>query len=138
MEHIKNLVNTCTLLVVVIALHGCAAIEKRDAMDTERMLSAAGFKMKFADTPQKLANLKTLTQSKLVPHDKDGKVFYVYADAEFCKCLYVGSEKSYQQYQKMRVERNIAQMNEDAAMDNENAAMNWGMWGPWGPWGPWY
>lgn len=115
------------LLAMVIALNGCAAIEKSNAMDTERMLSAAGFRMKFADTAEKLAHLQALTQATVVPHQKDGSVYYAYADAEFCKCLYVGSEKAYQQYQRMTVQRNIAEMNEDAAM-------NWDMWGEWGPW----
>lgn len=108
-------------------LIGCTAIEKSNAMDAERMLSAAGFKMKFAETPERLAHLQTMTQRTVVPHPKDGEVYYAYADAKFCKCLYMGSEKAYQQYQKMAIEQNIAQM-------NENASMNWGMWGGWGTW----
>ena len=116
-----------------IAVVGGAAIEKSDAMDTERMLSAAGFKMQFADTPQKLANVQAMTQRKVVPHDKDGAVYYAYADAEFCKCLYLGSENAYQQYEKMAIQQNIAEMNRNAAEMNENASMNWGAWGAWGP-----
>lgn len=106
-------------------LTGCAALEKSDAMDTERLLSAAGFKMKLANTPEKLANITAMTQRAVVPHDKNGTVYYAYADAEFCKCIYVGTEQNYQQYEKIAVERNIAQM-------NENAAVNWNAWGAWG------
>jgi hypothetical protein len=119
------------IIVIVSAgllLSGCAAIEKSNAMDTERLLSASGFRMKLADTPEKLANIKAMTQRKVVPHIKDGAVYYAYADAEFCKCLYLGTESNYQQYEKIAIERNIAQMNEAAAMD----------WGAWGPWGVWY
>jgi len=104
---------------------GCATIEKSDSMDTERLLAASGFKMKFANTPEKLANITAMTQRTVVPHDKNGTLYYAYADAEFCKCMYLGTEKNYQQYEKIAVERNIAQMNEDAAM-------NWGAWGAWG------
>ncbi len=112
-------------LSVGLLLTGCAAIEKSDAMDTERLLSAAGFKMKFANTPEKLANITAMTQRTVVPHDKNGTVYYAYADAEFCICIYLGAEKNYQQYEKIAVERNIAQM-------NENAAVNWNAWGAWG------
>ncbi len=131
---INKLANIGTMLALAVLLHGCAAMEKSHAMDTERMLAAAGFQMKFADTPKRLAHLKTMTQSKLVPHEKDGVVYYAYADAEFCKCLYLGTERAYQEYQRMAERRNIAEMNQQAAMMNEDAAMNWGAWGPWGPW----
>ena len=113
------------IITTGILLTGCAAIEKSDAMDAERLLSAAGFKMKFANAPEKLANITAMTQRTVVPHDKDGTVYYAYADAEFCKCIYLGTEKNYQQYEKIAVERNIAQM-------NENAAVNWNAWGAWG------
>jgi len=114
------------ITVLGIALAGCAAIEKSKATDTEQLLAAAGFKMKLADTPAKLAHLKTLTQLKVVPHDRNGKMYYVYADAAYCQCLYAGNQEAYQRYENLIVTQNIAQMNEAASMD-------WGMWGPWGP-----
>ena len=113
------------IMAAAMLLTGCAAIEKSDAMDTERLLSASGFKMKFANTPEKLANITAMTQRTVVPHDKNGTVYYAYADAEFCKCIYLGTEKNYQQYEKIAIEKNIAQM-------NENAAVNWNAWGAWG------
>ena len=113
------------MLSAGILLTGCAAIEKNSAMDTERLLAASGFKMKLANTPEKLANITAMTQRTVVPHDKNGTVYYAYADAEFCKCIYLGTEQNYQQYEKIAVERNIAQM-------NENAAVNWNAWGAWG------
>ncbi len=127
------------VLFAVITLFGsCAAIEKQKAMDTERMLAASGFKMKLADTPQKMAALEGLPQRKLVPQQHEKKVYFYYADATTCKCLYVGSEKSYQKFQKLATERKMAQDYRWAAQANMDARMNFGMWGPWGPWGPWY
>jgi hypothetical protein len=114
------------ITVLGIALVGCAAIEKSDATDTEQLLAAAGFIMKPADTPEKLAHLNTLTQLKVVPHDRNGKVYYVYADAADCQCLYAGNQEAYQRYENLTVKQNIAEMNEAASMD-------WGMWGPWEP-----
>ena len=114
------------ITVLGIALVGCAAMKKSEATHKEQLLSAAGFKMKLADTPEKLAHLKTLTQLKVVPHDRNGKMYYVYADAADCQCLYAGNQEAYQRYENLAVKQNIAQINEAASMD-------WGMWGPWEP-----
>ena len=114
------------MTVLGFALTGCAAMKKSEATDTEQLLSAAGFKMKLADTPEKIAHLKTLAQLKVVPHDRNGKMYYVYADAAYCQCLYAGNQEAYQRYENLAVKQNIAQMNEAASMD-------WDMWGPWGP-----
>jgi hypothetical protein len=105
-------------------LASCQAIENEQAQDTEQVLAAAGFHMKEATTPQQLANLQAMTQRKIVIHDQNGQPRYVYADAEGCKCVYVGGEKNYDEFQKLSVKQEMAQENLDASMD-------WGMWGPW-------
>ena len=109
---------------------GCVALRKSEVDTQEQLLSAAGFQMKLADTPQKLQHLQALTPQKLVPHTKDGALYYVYADADFCKCLFVGNEKAYQKYQQLALKEKLAQERMNAAAMNEDAAMNWGMWGP--------
>jgi len=124
------------LIGFTITLAACAAIQNRDAIEMERVLAASGFQIRLADTPQKLDHLKSMTQRKLVLHQHNNKIYYVYADATSCKCLYVGNEKAYQRYQKLSIEKNIAEHQRMAAEMNENSAMNWGLWGPWGPWGP--
>jgi len=135
-----SLRHTVTSLIALIGFAvmftACAAIQNRDAIEMERVLAASGFQMRLADSPQKLDHLKSMTQRKLVLHQHDNKIYYVYADATSCKCLYVGNEKAYQRYQKLSIEKNIAEHQRMAAEMNENSAMNWGLWGPWGPWGP--
>jgi len=111
-------------------LMSCAAIKAQNAEDKEQLLAAAGFKMQLADTPEKLAHLKTLTQQKIVTHEKDGKNYYVYADATTCQCLYIGQDSNYQNFQQLQIQKNIVQEQQMSAEMNENAAMNWGMWGP--------
>jgi len=111
-------------------LISCAAIKAQNAEDKEQLLAAAGFKMQLADTPEKLAHLKTLTQQKIVTHEKDGKNYYVYADATTCQCLYIGQDSNYQNFQQLQLQKNIAQEQQMSAEMNENASMNWGMWGP--------
>lgn len=115
-----------------MTLAGCAMMERQEVTDIERMLAAAGFQMKYANTPEKLAHLQTLTQMKLVPHTDEDRTRFVYADAKYCKCLYAGDQDAYQRYQQLAFQKSIADEQRQAAMMNEDAAMNWGMWGPWG------
>jgi hypothetical protein len=117
------------VVITVQILYGCAALDTIKAEDTEQILAAAGFKVSLADTPEKLAHARELTQLKLVPHEKDGAVIYAYADAENCRCVYTGDEAAYQRYQLLAVQKGIADDQRTAAAVNENAAMNWGMWG---------
>lgn len=119
-----------TTLGLVLTLSACASI---GAQDTENMLAAAGFSMKNADTPAKLANLKTMPQNKVFVQTQKGKNYYVYADAAQCQCLYVGNETAYQNYQQIRIQKNIASEQLMAAEMNQEAMMDWGAWGPWGP-----
>jgi len=123
--------------VLVLALAGCAVVkdvQKNEAADREQLLAAAGFQVRLADTPQKMAHLQTLTQRKLITHQRNGKVYYVYADALNCQCLYVGNTAAYQRFQQMQIDRQIAAQQRLTAEMNMDAAMNWDMYGPWDPW----
>jgi hypothetical protein len=112
-----------TLLVTA----GCAEIQESNATATERELAAAGFQMKFAKTPEQVAEVGSLTQRKLTrTAGPDGQNLFVWADAADCKCIYVGTEAAYDRYQQLSI-------NQQIAIDNEMASMNWGAWGAWGP-----
>ncbi len=116
-----------------VALAGCAAMQTAQTQSTEQLLSASGFHLKLADTPAKQAKLNTLMPRKIVPHDRNGKILYVYADPANNR-LYVGNEQAYQNFQALAVEKQIAQEQRQAAAMNADAAMDWDMWGP----DPWY
>jgi hypothetical protein len=131
-----ELAGAVMIAVLVFVLAGCAAVQvvqKNEAADTEQLLAAAGFKVKLADTPKKMAHLQTLTQRKLTIHQRNGKNYYVYADALNCKCLYVGNEAAYQRFQQLQVERQIAAQQRMTAEMNMEANMDWGLYGPWDP-----
>ena len=115
---------------------GCAAQRAQKAMNTERMLHAAGFQMKIADSPEKLEMLKGMAQRKIVPYPRDGKMYYLYADATSCRCLYMGTAEAYQRYIDFQVRQGIAADNRKAVQANAAATtpVNWGVWGIWGPW----
>jgi hypothetical protein len=133
-EKTLRLKSTILFTVFATALVGCAAmkiqgIKARNAADMEQLLSAAGFKMKPADTPEKLSHLKTLTRQRLVPHEHNGNVHYVYADANFCKCLYVGDQEAYERYRKLAVQKRMAEGQMRALEVNPDGSMDWGTWG---------
>jgi hypothetical protein len=118
-------------VALIAVLGGCAAMREEHARDKENLLAAAGFQMKPADTPNRVAHLQTLTPLKLLPYTRsDGKLLYVYADPKGCNCLYVGDETAYQRHRALQQEQKIAQEEMVTAQMNSAAAMNWGLWGP--------
>jgi hypothetical protein len=119
------------VLCGILALIGaCTTIERQEAESDEDLLSAAGFSMLVADTPAKQAQLQAMKQRKILRREKDGQLNFLYADAEFCKCLFVGTEKEYQQFQRLALRRENAIARQEAALDADEAGMyDWGMWG---------
>ena len=88
--------------VAAMAFGGCTAIRRSDAPQTTPFLIQAGFKAVPADTPEKMAKLKTLTPYKVVPWTrKSGALVYAYAEPDLCKCVYVGSPKQYAKYRQL-------------------------------------
>ncbi len=112
------------LAVLALAL-GCAA----NTQSTENLLSAAGFRTIVANTPQRQQHLKALPPNRVTLVQRNGKNYYVYADPAHYQ-IYVGNPSQYQQYQQLRLARNLAQDQLATAELNQQAATNWEMWGP--------
>ena len=117
---------------------GCAALKEKSAEKTEQLLSAAGFTVKPADSPEKLAHLKTLPQEKVVQYEKNGKIYYIYANS-YEKCLYIGNVKAYNEYKKLKHQEQVSEENVENARDelmaeneevDSTGAMDWGLWAP--------
>jgi len=102
------MVITFALLGGLVALSGCASVRQREAVDTERLLTGAGFQQQLADSPERLAHLRTMPPLKLVARNKDGRVVYTFADPESCRCLYVGGAKEYATYQLLAVQHEVS------------------------------
>jgi hypothetical protein len=145
MEGIRNLRGSgkgaLGLLLALIALTtmmtGCASQGTMPAtMQTQLDLGSCGFTWKIADTPEKMKQLEALPQRQIVPHQKDGKVYYIYADARDCKCVYIGDEKAYQQYRQFVYDKRQDRKDDIAAEQAATITMDLGFWGAFGPW-PW-
>jgi hypothetical protein len=119
-----------TVVLAVGMASGCAYFRKQEADQQEATLAAAGFQTKPADTAKRQASLAQFPVRKLVSRVRDGQLMYFYADPDFCKCLYYGTQQQYGRYQQLALQQQIAQEQMNAAAMNEDAAMDWGMWGP--------
>jgi len=64
------------------------------------MLTAAGFRPEAADTPERWARLNAAAPHRLVPTTRDGRLVYIYADPDVCRCIYVGDASAYAAYQR--------------------------------------
>ena len=75
-----------------------AAAQQQTVVVPDNLFTQAGFVVKYATTPEKTAMLKALPPDKLVTRTKNGKLYYVYADAARCECAYVGTPEAYAAY----------------------------------------
>ena len=64
------------ILLIAPLMPGCA----NNPQQTENILSAAGFNVVIATTPQQLIHLETLPPYKMMRIQRNGKDRYVYAD----------------------------------------------------------
>jgi len=117
------------LSILIITLAGCTTLRNKRTINAEEVLYKAGFQMKRADTPEKLAHLKTLPQRKVVPHQQKGSPRYFYADAEVCKCLYVGDRDAFQSFQHILLEKEVAEHEYVAGGNFVYVEVDWDMWG---------
>ena len=123
-------------LLMVLTLLGCATMERDNAVDQERILTAAGFKMIPADTPDKRNKLALLPQKQIITRDRNGKTVFLFADSSGCQCLYVGNEKAFQNYQTLWVQHNIAEQQFSNVETGRGQDSDWGFWEPWNVDGP--
>jgi hypothetical protein len=120
------------LFAHAFAVSGCATIEKDQVTEVEQMLAASGFEQKLADTPEKMAHLQSLPQLDITGHKDGDQPRFVYADATYCQCLYVGDQAAYKRYQVYARKNSKMDQQRQQTMWNHTNRMRWDMWGPYG------
>jgi hypothetical protein len=111
-------------------LTGCAAIERADHNATEQLLTAAGFKVLPANTPDRQAKMAELKPYTIARQIRGNNVYYIYPDDQNNFVL-VGDQAAYSKYQSLLVQQQISNQNLMAAQMETMP----GMWGGWGYYG---
>ena len=114
---------SCIALLVLAT--SCATTETSHV----DMLTAAGFKLVTADTPQKQELLKTLPASHLSLITWKDKTFYV-EPAAMPNQAYVGTPTEFHAYEQLRLARQMRNDDLMAAQMNHDAMTRWNAWGP--------
>jgi hypothetical protein len=84
------------LALLAFGLFGTAAIGQ-EAKDMD--LETSGFVMRPALTPQQLERVKLLPPHKFIARTKNGQRYFLYADPDLCKCVFVGNALAMANYQ---------------------------------------
>jgi len=116
----KSMLNILAAFVAFAS--GCSTTR-----NTENMLSAAGFKAMPANTPQREEHLRSLPADKLTVANLNGYNYFVFPDPSE-NVLLVGQQPQYQQYQRMRLENQMAVAQVNTAVVDDY----WTLWGAWG------
>ena len=82
-------------VLLIFALSG-AADAGQEGQDMR--LEDVGFVMRPANTAQQLERLKLLPPRTFVSRTKDGRRYYIYADPDYCKCVFLGNELAMKNY----------------------------------------
>jgi hypothetical protein len=127
----NRLVRYGTVIALLVAFQGITGCRSQIIQNKEDSLAAAGFILRPANTPERVAMLKRLPPNHFVRREHG--VHYIYADPIVCSCLYVGTQQAYSQYLRDRQQQQIVDQQQIAAQEYSDAAWNWGAWGPWGP-----
>ncbi len=119
-----KMVVSLSAVILTLSIIACASTRDSKRVDMEKLLTASGFKIGVADTPQKLAELKKLPQREVVPHEDGGTLVYIYADAKNCKCAYAGDEEAYKKYLKLTQAKQIADEDRRETVRNKQRQMD--------------
>jgi len=137
-EHIQHVSRRLAFaLILSVGTLSACQLQQQAVIQNENDLSAAGFIVRLANTPERQAMLNRLPANQFVQRVNGGVTHYIYADPVACTCLYIGSQQAYDQYRSNQQLDYIGEQ-KVAAQLYYDAAWNWDAWGPWGPLGPVY
>ncbi len=86
------------LACLVFGLTGGAAAGQEGK---DMKLEDVGFVMRPANTPQQIERLRLLPPRTFVARTKDGRRYYLYADPDYCKCVFLGNELAMKNYRDL-------------------------------------
>jgi hypothetical protein len=115
--------------IALLALTVSCTETQRETQHREKLLIAAGFKVIVPHTAKQQQKLKALPPDRITLVRKDGKSYYVFADAANNQA-YVGGPTQYHAYQQIQTAIQFRKESLEAAGFGEEA--DWGTWDGWG------
>lgn len=115
------------VLTGLLAITGCAS-QQQLVGQKEDLLAAAGFQVRIADSPHRLAAMRSLPPNKFITKVVNGQPVYLYADPLVCRCVYFGNQQSWAAYRQEVLAKQLADEAQMTALMYQSA---WD-WGPWG------
>ena len=115
------------VLIGLLAITGCAS-QQQLVGQKEDLLAAAGFQVRIADSPHRLAAMRSLPPNKFVTKVVNGQPVYLYADPLVCRCVYFGNQQNWAAYRQEVLAKQLADEAQMTALMYQSA---WD-WGPWG------
>lgn len=120
------------ILLIVVLMCGCAAMEKADRDNTERLLAASGFRVLPANSPTRQKALEVMSPYKIERKLKGDEVYYSYACPDQ-NIAYIGNQADYSKYRELELQQEIANQNTASSENAVLAAQEWNDWRVWGP-----
>jgi hypothetical protein len=128
MKHLPGLLKKLAAVALLAFAAGCAST---DALNNDNLAIAAGFKVVTPKVPAQQAILAKLPKDKVTRVNYQGGTYYILPDS-LNNLAYVGGPTQYQDYQRLRVAKQLSNNNLEAAQMNEMDSLDWGGWGGWG------
>ncbi|RZL87388.1 MAG: hypothetical protein EOP82_26745 [Variovorax sp.] len=128
MKHPIHSLKYVAAVALIASAAGCAT---NSALTNDNLAIASGFKVITPTKPDQQAILAKLPKDKVTRVSYQGGTYYVLPDS-LNNLAYVGGPTQYQDYQRLRVAKQLSNNNLEAAQMNEMNAMDWGGWGGWG------
>jgi hypothetical protein len=68
---------------------------------SDMKLEDVGFVMRPANTPAQIERLRLLPPRTFIARSKNGRRYFLYADPDYCKCVFVGDELAMKNYRDL-------------------------------------
>jgi hypothetical protein len=68
---------------------------------SDMKLEDVGFVMRPANTPAQIERLRLLPPRTFVARSKSGRHYFLYADPDYCKCVFVGDDLAMKNYRDL-------------------------------------
>ncbi len=117
----------CAVACLTLIAAGCVSPQQQ-VSHREDLLAAAGFEVRPADSPHRVAAMKRLPPDKFVMKVVNGNPVYLYADPLDCNCVYFGTQQNWDAYKQEMFAKQLANEAQMTAIMNQE---EWDM-GPWG------